>query len=392
MRFGILPALLVCLAPSVMAQRSSAGPALEVTNYRGVVSGSKGPSGSPYPASGTYPISYGMIGGVIPGTRTWTYTPEQRTQLGHVPGKFITVTGMTQGINLGGSVTQFPSPAHYQFATGIGPVATTTQPHGKEHAPSGPDIVYFPAGAIAPIQSGIARHSFTLTTPVSVPRSDLVLFVEFKGGEYYFDPLNGQTNSSDWQGGNGETGGRYSGFAEGMPPRTISYYTLSLYRAQIGMLIEEPLFTATGFHANQYTTPPMPNEDYVGLAAAWADWRVANPNASLFFHFSAGPKFANGSATVLANLSRSGFAAQVPTPFGNLFLSPTDPLLTLFPDAGLALTLDPSGHYLGGPMASIQIPTLGANAAGLVMKMQGVVFDPLTRTVQLTNASSITIR
>jgi hypothetical protein len=384
------------LAGALSAQ--TVDPELAVNNFFRVRStAAHATTGTWYPYSPTCPPGYAASTGpgVVAGTRLWTYTPPLRTQMGGYGPNFMTVTGITQAIYVGAAVATWPAPNHYQFRTGIGPAQLTgNSPYQKQHAASGPDLFSI-ADAPTVIQPAtlITEISTTLTTPIPVPNSvDLLLYLQYRGGEYWDDPNGGQTAGCDYQGGRGPGGLAYCGWTI---PAGVNAYTVTInnggynYRPKIGLLIKEPVFTATGHHANAYYQPLLVGEYYRSIAACLAPWST-NVLSDVFFDVRAGSNYgSNGAAVAFLNLGAQWWPLSVPIDvFGNFLLNPTDPLLSAL--ASTAMPLLANGEFFGETSA-IKLAPFGPSAVGLILKTQAVVFNPGLTNIALTNSSSILI-
>lgn len=377
------------LASSLFAQDAE----LVVNNTRTVRSTLQHPgTGNYYPYSPTVPPGYDSATppGVAAGTRLWTHTPKLRAQQGHQGANYFTVTGILQSVRVGAAVATFPAPNHYQMKMGIAPSQPGQGPHHRTHAPSGADLLVVADAPVAIPNGPVFDISTTLATPVAIPDVDLLLFAEYRGGEYRDDPQGGQTMACDYYGGYGPGGLVYCGYTTGSNPRTVGLSSGSLFRPKLGFLVQEPILTATGYHSNSYISPPLASEFHRGLGACWADWATST-QGSLWFDVRAGNTYGStGSAVVFLNGSVNWFAGKVPTPWGGLLLDPTDPFLTLF--VGNVLTLSAGGVYNQGEANRVAIPTLGPTARGQFVKAQALVFNAGFANMALTSATTILIQ
>ncbi len=360
-------------------------------NYRWVAQGQHAVTTQWYPVATSQPPGYTAVAGVAAGTRVWLHVPQSRFQGGHQGTDYVTITGMAQNIIVGAAVTGYPVAAGYQFATGLAPAAAVPGPHGFEHATTGADVVNFPAAPLAFPTGNNFRHTFTLTTPVPVPKTELVLFVEYTGGEYRESATNGQTISSDWKGaGTGARGVTYAGFSVGASPRAITQYGSDQWLPQICVIIDEPVLAATGFHANDYHSPPLGSEDYLSIGGGFPDYASSNtPNSTLFFNIRGGQRFANGQAIVMTDFAPFSFPAAIPTAFGNLLINPASPMLSIL--TGNTFSLDNMGNYEQGPANPLSMPQLAPATIGAVLKFQSVLVDASFGAIQLSSASSMLI-
>src|SRR5262249_48007645 len=153
---------------------------------------------------------------------------------------------------------------------------------------------------------------------------------------------------------------------------------------KIGLLIKEPVFTATGHHANQYYQPPLVGEYYRSMAACLAPWST-NTMSDVFFDVRAGSKYGStGAAVVFLNLSTTWWPLSFPGDvFGSLLLNPTDPLLASL--SSVAMPLLANGEFFGETSA-IKLTPFGASAVGTILKTQGVVFNSGLTNIELTNS------
>ena len=342
------------------------------------------------PYSPNMPASYLSSPGVPAGTRAWTFTPQLRAQAGSEGGNYLTITGFTQAIHVGAAVVNFPAPNHYQFRTGIAPAVAHTTPPLFIHAPTGADLLTVADQPIVATAGGILEHSVSLTTPTPIGEVPLLLYVEFRGGEWQDDTNGGQTYAIDWQGGGGPSGLPYFGVVTPGPTRTNTFVGLNIYRPKIGLLVREAVATVTGHHANQYYQPLLAGEDYRGLAACIPDWSSRAAGTDMFFDIRAGSAYGSGgSAIMFMNIAPTSFPGRIPLPYGNLMLNPADPAFSLL--AGIVLTLGPMGEH-NGESAPIQIPPLGSVAIGTIVKVQGVVFNPGLRDLKFTTAAGAQIQ
>ena len=360
-------------------------------NDRSATQGSDPNTGFPRPLIASRAAGYVGAAGVAAGTRVWMHVPQLRFQGGHVGTDLISITGMTQNIFAGPAVpaSSYPLTGH-TFTTGLGPVASTAATHGFEHAPTGSDIVNFPgAPLVFPTRNTITAVSFTLTTPIAVQNTELVLFMEFAGGESMISTTNGQTIASDWWGRGINAGVNYAGFAEGTPYAIRGYAPVHL--PQIGMMIDEPVFTATGEHGNNYKG--RTNEDLLAIGAIAPDYITPHQRdtagACLFFNVQGGARFANGQFVVWTDFGPTSFPLVIPTIFGNLLIDPTNPLLLMV--ASISFNLDGTGSYDQGPSNPIPVPLLPPAVAGMVLKFQAVLVEPGFAGVALSNASGMKI-
>jgi hypothetical protein len=381
-----LPAVAIFLLASALAAQSIPVE-LAVNNWFRVVGGRHSQTNNYMPATGTVPPEYFLTTGVPAGTRTYTYTPPLRAQ-GNSQGTHAwTVTGMTMAIFVGPAVTTFPAPNHYQPAAGVAPSVATTPAPIRMHAPDAADVLAIATAPLAVTQWNILEHSVTLATPVVLPLgTELLLWLEYRGGEYLHDPNGGQCIASDFNGGGGPGEYKYQGNTYGPRPRTVTPYVAG-YRPKIGLLVDEPVVTATGFHASNYYRTPNPPEHYRGLSACYADWSNSG-FGSLFFDVRAGDRYASGYAVVLLNVG-TFFQNRIPLPWGNLMLQPADPALGVV--AGTTLSLTAGGTYDAGPTAPIPVPALGRSAVGTVLKAQALVFNQGFLDSKLTSASAIQV-
>ncbi|MCC6672389.1 MAG: hypothetical protein IT458_15100 [Planctomycetes bacterium] len=379
----------LAFASALTAQGNPTVPELSVNNTFRVISSTKHPiTNNPYPAASTLPPGYTAAPGVAAGTRAWSYTPKLRAQAGANPPNYLTVVGMTQAVFTGSAVQSFPAPNHYQFRTGIGVTQPGQNSYHRTHATTGQDLLNVADQPLVISTWAIVEHSFNLTTPVPLPDLELLLFVEYRGGEWRDDPNGGQTVASDWRGGRGPGGWPYHGWAVGSNPRTITLGGDWNYRPKIGLLVNELVLTATGDHANAYEVPRLANETYRGNTACISDWSRAS-NGNLFFDVRAGNNWGStGIAVVFINMGRSWFAGSLPTPFGNLLLDPTFPALDVL--ASITMPLSAGGTF-SGANAQIPVPPLGFAARGEILKCQGLVFNAGFTSVTLTTASSILV-
>lgn len=391
-------ALATSLAGATLSAQT-VNPELAVNNFFRVRSTGAHPTTTTwYPYSPTCPPGYASATGpgVVAGTRAWTYTPPLRSQMGGYGPNYMTVTGFTQAVYVGAAVATWPAPNHYQFRTGLAPAATFTGAgkYHKQHATTGPDVFSI-ADAATIIQPAtlITEISTTLTTPISIANSvDLCLYLQYRGGEFWDDPQGGQTVGCDYQGGRGPGGLSYCGFSA---PATGGGYTVTLntggynFRPKIGLLIKEPVFTATGHHANAYYTPLLVGEYYRSVAACLAPWST-NTMSDVFFDVRAGSNYgSNGAAVVFINMSTNWWPLSVPIDvFGNFMLNPTDPLLTSL--SSTAMPLLANGEFFG-ESAAIKLTPFGPSAVGIILKTQAAVFNSGLTNIALTNSSSILI-
>jgi len=364
-------------------------PELSVNNtFRVISAATHTVTGNNYPAYG--PPGYTTMAGVAAGTRAWTHTPAIVRQAGSQGSHWMTIQGMTQAIFMGPAVSTLPAPNHYQFKTGIAP-ATPARLPAYEHATTGADIFSIAQAPLMLTTWALYEHSVTLATPVVLQQDqELLLFAEYNGGEYREDPNGGQTICFDWQGAYGPGRSRYHGWTTGTNPRTIVASSSTSHRPKIGLLISEPVLTATGHHANFNEQPPLVGEEYRGLTASYAAY--SNGVATdLFFNLRAGGQYGStGMAVVFMNVG-TWFPGKIPvSPFGNFLLDPSDPSLTL-------LTFLPPFILIGnglynGEASAIQVPALGSPASKLIMKFQGIVFNQGFTNMQLTTATGIEIQ
>lgn len=348
---------------------------------------------NPYPWPPLEPPGYAAKPGVQPGTRAWTHTPKLRAQAG-VQAPVILVRGVTQAIFVGAAVTNFSTAKFYQFKTGIAPA--TKDPTNKwkyTHATTGKDYFSVASAPVKITAWAIFEHAVTLTTPIPFQtRNEWLMFVEFKGGEWRDDPNGGQTIGHDWRGGPGPARGNFAGWTVGSNPRKVTPMGSATYRPKIGLLINEPVLTATGHHANNYytgSTGPLAGEEYRGIGACKAPWSFDN-RSNLWFSVRAGAKYGStGRAIVFINFSRTWFPSMVPTQWGNLLLNPADPAMALL--AGLPITLQKNGIFSSGDQNPIKIPPLGNVAKGWILKTQGLVYNAGFKDMALTTSSSILV-
>ncbi len=350
-------------------------------------------TGNFYPWMVTQLTAYNQAAGpgVPKGSRAYTSNPQLRAQAGTQSGQYTTIRGVTQAIYAGPAVTAFPAPNHYQFKTGIAPATVSaTSPYLHEHAKTGNDIFSVKDQAVAITAWAIFEHSTVLTTPIKIPqKKEWLMFVEFRGGEYRDDANGGQTIAADWKGGPGPGGLNYSGWATPGPNRTSAPSGTAENRPKIGLLIDEPVLTATGNHANQYHTPALAGEEYRGIGAARAPWSTATAS-NLFFNLRAGGKYGSGGrGVVMLNVSKFWFPGSIWTPFGNLLLNPGDPGLGAL--SQMQLLMIKNGIYDTGDKSAIAFPPLGPAAKGMILKAQGVVWNPNFKDVRVTTSSSILI-
>jgi hypothetical protein len=381
----------VLFAAAALAQQDAE---LFVNNSFRVVSTSKNTvTQRAYPYGGVEAPGYNAQPGVAAGTRAWTYTPPLRVQTGSQGSvNEYVVTGFSQAIYVGAANNNQPVTNHYQFATGIGPSRATTTPPLKLHDPAAPDVIHVGSGAVViPPQTTIHEHNFKLTTPIPVRLgTDLLLFLEFRGGEWRDDPNGGQMHGNGYYDGLGPANLNYQGHTTGAPPnRTIVQNADLRFRTKIGLLIQEPVLTVTGDHANFYYTPRLVNERFRGLGATAADYSTT-AISTIFFDVSAGSAFGNGGVAVpFLNVSPVFFPGSLPLPgLGNLLLNLGDPNLGFF--AGLVMGLDGTGSFSGAPNP-IPVGNLGPSTKGLYIKSQAVVFDGAAKYL-LTTASGMQIR
>ncbi|MCC6672390.1 MAG: hypothetical protein IT458_15105 [Planctomycetes bacterium] len=383
---SLLPGLALTVA---LTAQGPTVPELSVNNFFRVVSTAKHPiTNNPYPYSPTTPPGYAAAPGVAAGTRAWSYTPKLRSQAGAYGANYLTVVGMTQAVFTGPAVQSFPAPNHYQFRTGIAASQTGQGPYHRTHATTGPDLLNVADQPLVISTWAILEHTFNLTTPVALPDLELVLFVEYRGGEWQDDTMGGQTIASDWYGGRGPGNLVYHGYTTGNNPRTVLLSGDQNFRPKIGLLVNEPVFTLTGDHANAYYTPRLANENYRGNTACYADWATAT-NGNLFFDVRAGNNWGStGTAVVFINMGRLWFPGSLWTPFGNFLLDPTFPGLDLF--VANTLPLSAGGTY-SGANAQISVPALGVAARGEILKAQAVVFNAGFTSIALTTSSSVLV-
>ncbi len=370
-------------------------PELAVNNSYRVISGTTHPvTGNNQPA--VTPPGYAGPPGVVPGTRCWTYTPPVRAQAGAIGLHYLTIEGITQAIFSGPAVTTYPAPNHYAFKTGIAPATPSTYKGTMLHATTGNDIFSVAEAPLVITQSEIHEYSATLATPLVLQATtELLLFAEYKGGEYLNDPNGGQTLACDWQGGYGPYRSLYAGWTIGNNPRTLVQWSSGVvaYRPKIGLLVTEPVLTATGVHAGGWSTTPLAGEEYRGVSAAWAYWTATHPTRlppNLFFNVRAGTNYGStGVAVVLLNVGKTFFPGKVPFGgFGNLLLDPTNPALGLV--AAMPLVLQANGIY-SGDQNPITLAPLGNAAKDTILKAQAIVANTPFSNPQFTTASGIVV-
>lgn len=391
----LLPAALLLLAVQVTAQQD---PPNSTNNFFRVVSTATHPvTGRNYPWPPVQPPGYAVSTGVAKGTRSFIYAPKLRTQNAHQPGYEHLITGFTQAIHIGPAHTNVPIINHYQFATGVAPArAAVSQPAPvMEHDPVKPDILFVAdQGITIPgTVSQIYEYSFKLTTPVPIPTgTDYLLFVEFRGGEYQDDPNGGQTHAVDWQGGHwgAANAAAFQGHTTGAQgSRVISWSGDRQFRTKIGLLVKDPVLSATGDHANRHYTPRLANELYTGLSACTANYS-SNANSTLFFDIQGGSGYGiGGSAVVFMNAAFTNFPGSLALPgLGNLFLNPADPYFAFL--AGNVFPLGPNGEY-NGEQTPLPVGALGAATVGVYLKFQAVLFLSGLANAKLSSASVIQI-
>lgn len=357
------------------------------------------------PASTAVPPGYYGDTGVVAGTRGWTFTPKLHRKGGaSTTGNYLNLRGFVQTIFVGPSVTAFPTMTEtYQFEGGIAPSEPFLPSLGMDfaHATTGLDIIRVAQAPLSLPSNGIWFLNLTFANPVALPDTELVLFVQYRGGERLNDPLGGQIQAADWEGGYGMPGATMYGFTTGPASgRQVSLASGPRFRGVQSLLVQEPVFTATGFHANRYDavsfTPQIPTvgESYRGLPSAYADWGpsplTSNAVPSLFFDFRAGSNYATtGAGTVLANLGNSMFDHQTVTPFGNILLNPLDPLMFAF--SGFLFPMDSFGNYDQGPSSPFVLPRLDPSAVGQIVQFQGVIANigMGVTDIQFLNASGM---
>ena len=394
MHLHLLPLslLAVGLAAGLCAQ-TPIYPELSSNNFFRAVSTAKhAVTLNPYPVAGNQPQGYDLPSGVVPGMRSWTHNPKERTQAGATLGAFFTVQGMTQAVQPGaGAIAPFPN--HYQFKTGIAPSVATTTQYKYEHATTGADLFTIASAPVVIAAWNILEIATTITTPVPFNQTELLLFAEYKGGEYREADntytVSGQSLASDWRGGVGYGGGVFCGFVDASTPRVHAPYIQPVYRPKIGLLVQEPTLTITGDHANQYYLPRLAGEQYRGLSGGVANWASGTTN-NLFFDVRAGALYGStGTAVVMLNMGLTWFPGSLQIgQFGNLLLNPGDPGLGAL--LGVPLTLLAGGNF-NGEGTPIPIPTLGPAALGQWVKTQGVVFNAGLTNIALTTASSLKV-
>ena len=346
-----------------------------------------------YPYGPTCPPAYTAVGpGVVAGTRSWTYTPKLRYQLGATGANFMTVVGMIQTVRVGAAVASLPAINHYQMRMGIAPVDPVTGggPYQAQHSATLPDLLSIADAAAVVNTRPRFEISTTLATPVAFGPTELCLYMEFRGGEQQDDPNNCQVTSNDYYGGRGPGGLAYWGFTTGaLPARTVTLNTGGLeFRPRVGLLLAEPVFTATGPHAN--TNIAVAGEDYRGMRACTSDWSSATAG-KLLFDVRAGSNYGStGTAVVLMNLGPVWYPAAIPIAnWGKLYLNPADPVLDAL--TSLPLVLSAGGIYPGSTSTSIAVPPLGPSSVGQFLKTQAVVFNSGFPNLAFTAASSILI-
>jgi hypothetical protein len=266
------------------------------------------------------------------------------------------------------------------------------------HALTGADLINVADQSLSidprALPNGMYRHSFSLATPIPLPLPavELVLFLEFRGGEWQDDPNGGQTYGVDWRGNVGPGGLAYAGWVDASTPRVATAYPnpspfpSRIHRPCVGLLVEEPVLTITGDHANDYYTPRHPIETYTGLSAHMAPW-ASDPRANLFFDVRAGGSYgAGGNAVVFLNVGPTFWSGRLPIGgLGWLLLDPTDPALGLL--TAIPFPLDSRGIH-NGQATPFRLGALGPSAVGLYVKAQGVVFNPGFANAKLTTAAS----
>ena len=77
------------------------------------------------------------------------------------------------------------------------------------------------------------------------------------------------------------------------------------------------------------------------------------------------------------------------TPYGNLLLNPGDPGLGAL--SQMQLLMIKNGIYDTGDKSAIAFPPLGPAAKGMILKAQGVVWNPNFKDIRVTTSSSILI-
>jgi len=346
-----------------------------------------------YPYAPTCPPPYSVAGpGVLPDTRSWLYVPPLRYQLGTAGQSFFTLTGMIQTIRVGAPIVALPAANHYQMRMGIAPTDPVTGggKYQRQHSASLPDLFSL-ADAPAIVNTRPRFEiSTTLGTPIPFGPTELCLYLQFRGGEQQDDPNNCQTTANDYYGGVGPGGLAHWGFTTGtIPSRTVTLNTGGQdFSPRVGLLIAEPVFTATGPHANAYIAVTL--EDYRGIHACHADWST-NTLGKLAFDVRAGSNYGtSGGAVVLMNFGPSWFPGSFPSAsFGNLKLNPTDPALDAL--TSLPLNLIAGGIYAGGGSVQVPVPALGPSAVGQFLKTQAIVFNAGLSNLTFTTASSILI-
>jgi hypothetical protein len=377
------------LGASLPAQGARVSSELSVNNsFRVVSSGKHTTTQRNYPLPSVQPIAYAASPGVAAGTRSWTYTTELRVKGGSQPGSYLTITGFTQAVHCGAAVQTFPAPNHYQFRTGIGPAAPGTLPQ-KVHATTGNDVIHIADQSTAILQGGISELSFSLATPIVLAQpTDMLLFVEFRGGEWRDDVNGGQTHGCDYYGAfNTPSSLAFSGFADNANPRAITLSSNKVFRPKIGLIVREPVCVITGDHANGYYSPRLANELYRGLAAAYADY--ATTTGTLIFDLSGGNAYGSGgSAVVFLNIGADYPGSIALPPFGNLLLNPGNAFFGVF--AGTPFGLGMQGEYTN-EASSIVVPALGNTALGQIATAQALFFNPGFTNAVLSTKSGLVI-
>lgn len=400
-----LSALAAALCATAAAQSPSYCDA-KFSNDFDVVSTATSPNtGRNLPVAALIPGGY-LTTGVTPGHRVYTYIPDERYQGGNDPFRrnaAFTVTGFTQTIFVGPEVVNFPTTTEtYQMETGIAPAEQWSSYWRHTSDGTLPDLVTVPSSTLTvpSAADAIYDHSFTLATPIPItPQPELILYVAYRGGEMQNDPNGGQSLECDWRGALGMPGQQYFGFASvpnASNVRTVQA-SFSPYMGKIGLLTDEPVFHMGGYHGNRYDAGARSGERFRGvtiIANDWGNQTWANSQATMWFDFEGGLRYAGGMFTPLFSLDAFWWPAALPFGFGNLLLNPGDPLLFGFPQAGALWTLDPNGTYDLAAGAALTVPPFGPGAIGLWIKTQGLCanVDPVLGFVDIALSNAVSTK
>lgn len=322
--------------------------------------------------------------GVPAGTLSWRWFPSEnnlRRETRQVSGFYI------------GLRYSYSTPAASLPLTGYVPEISIHK--GKPRVGGGvdPDLAQAPLFTLATSSTLFATAnstiipSRTLSAPVGINETDMVLSCKWQGGEHR-DVPGKQCLIGSWF--DGDYVPVTTGFAS--PTNVISYVQGNESCLWLSYMEEQSvILPSSDWGYRRKSANPLPSG--YSVSTAQGDFALSTTNGAIFgYDINGGPSMAGNRAVLLFNAGPV-FPASFQILGQVLEINVADPYLDLFAQLGYVLTMNPAAPKIGfaaGPR--IQVPNLGPSGLGFTFGAEYLVFDPnFTAAVDSTQSAWITL-